>query len=130
MAACPMCKEEIQPDAKKCKHCGEFLDPALRSGGGAGTAQEVQKQLELEQARQKGKRALTYGIVGFLCFGIILGPAAIVLGSSAVSTFRKYGAPPESSASVGRTLGIIVTVLWTLGIIGRIGMIAAAGGRT
>jgi hypothetical protein len=27
---CPMCGETIQPDAKKCKHCGEYLDPAFR----------------------------------------------------------------------------------------------------
>lgn len=26
---CPYCAEEIKADAKKCKHCGEFLDPQL-----------------------------------------------------------------------------------------------------
>lgn len=28
---CPYCSEEIQATAKKCKHCGEWLDPALRA---------------------------------------------------------------------------------------------------
>lgn len=28
---CPYCYEQIASEAKKCKHCGEFLDPVLRS---------------------------------------------------------------------------------------------------
>lgn len=28
---CPFCAEPIHVDAKKCKHCGEIIDPTLRS---------------------------------------------------------------------------------------------------
>ena len=27
---CPFCAEEILADARKCKHCGEYLDDSLK----------------------------------------------------------------------------------------------------
>jgi hypothetical protein len=31
MQTCPFCSEEIKKEAKKCKHCGETIDVALRA---------------------------------------------------------------------------------------------------
>jgi hypothetical protein len=37
---CPFCEELILPTSKKCKHCGEYVDPAFRPQA-AGTAPQI-----------------------------------------------------------------------------------------
>mgnify|MGYP002773063061 FL=1 len=72
MKPCPFCGEQIMETAKKCKHCGEFLDPVLRSSAEKSQqsekiiVQNVQGQGQLEIPP---KSRMTYVLLD-LFFGI------------------------------------------------------------
>jgi hypothetical protein len=56
--------------------------------------------------------SLVCGIVGLACFGIILGPVAIILGRQA----QREG-QPGGMAKAGEILGYVDLVLFVIGII-------------
>jgi hypothetical protein len=58
--------------------------------------------------------SLVVGIIGFFCFGFLLGPFAIYRGSKALRLSRQYniGLEHRTMAQVGRILGIVSLVLW------------------
>ena len=71
-AVCPVCAEAIQPEARKCKHCGEAFDPALRK-----TAQPVHVNVGLQPYQQpqppqpSGRHDPgTAAILSFFCPGV------------------------------------------------------------
>jgi hypothetical protein len=55
---------------------------------------------------------LVCGIVGLLCFGIILGPVAILLGRRAQREGR-----PGGMAKAGEILGYVDVALFVVGVI-------------
>jgi len=64
--SCPYCAEQINIDAKKCKHCGEFLDSNLRNA--KEQERTVNQKVVVEQKRG-----------GLMTTLIVLGIIALIL---------------------------------------------------
>lgn len=71
--------------------------------------------------------ALKYAIIGLFCFGIILEPLAII---RALKAKKMIAANPRltgsGKASAALIIGIIVFVLWVLGVIAQIAAVSSA----
>jgi hypothetical protein len=76
MKACPFCAENIEDAARKCKHCGEYLDPALRTASGPQAQVEVQKRAA---AGHLNKLSWAFVLFGGLAFALGAKPAGQVL---------------------------------------------------
>jgi len=87
MKKCPFCAEEIQNDAIKCKHCGEFLDAPSAP--------------QLEEEKIKWYFRKSFIIVAFL----FVGPLALPLIWWRPQTKRAW--------KIGLTIGILV-LSWIL----------------
>lgn len=60
--ACPFCGEVIQSIARKCKHCGETLDPLLRAQGkGSHSNSDL-----------AGTLSLVFGSIAMVCTALML----------------------------------------------------------
>ncbi len=108
MAKCPFCKELIRADALKCRHCGEYVDESVR------------KSVQPKECPKEAKDALTYSLVGILCFGFILGPIAIAKGFKALKIIKSEpGCPGKGKAQAGIIIGVLEILLYLAGFIAR-----------
>jgi TM2 domain-containing membrane protein YozV len=114
---CPYCAETISAAARKCKHCGEFLDQALRQERvPTPVIQQPQKawnpgaaavlSLVLPGAGQMYKGSIGVGLcwlVGVACgYGLFIVPG-IVLHIACVYNAYSYDPNKKNDAKVGAT---------------------------
>ncbi|MFC1840329.1 DUF4190 domain-containing protein [Thermodesulfobacteriota bacterium] len=70
---------------------------------------------------KEASEALKYAILGIFCFGIILGPVAISKANKAKKMIEKNPQLTGSGkATAAMIIGIIVSILWVLGVISKI----------
>ena len=96
---CPYCSEQILITAKKCKHCGEWLEEANKREGsswqekGSVDARSVSKGLK--------EKEIDDWMMG--CFGLVALIAAVLIGSAVSSMFN--------SSKAGWIIGVIVFII-------------------
>jgi predicted nucleic acid-binding Zn ribbon protein len=114
---CPFCAQEIRPDARKCQHCGEFVDASLRRER---VVEEQRVSSELKKfnregldALRKARTALICGVASMSCLGLVVGPIAIITGVSANERLKTVGIKEGRGMAVAAIiLGIIGTAAW------------------
>lgn len=115
---CPLCSEPIKPGARKCPHCKEFLDPALkaqREHGADLQQRRTRQKTELDGSVNQSFIIAIAGCAIASCLGPLGGPYCMV---RARQLRKKYAAlelePPPRVRSLR-----IVGMLW-LGLGGLI----------
>lgn len=109
MKNCPMCGEQIQAAAVKCRYCGEEIYEPGQSIGGAG-------------GRTTGMAgtALGTGIASIVfslccgCFSIPLGISAVTFGFLALSEIKRNKMAGKGMAIAGIVCGFVSILLFVL----------------
>jgi hypothetical protein len=115
---CPYCSEAILESARKCRHCGEYLDRELRRTAGRDRRQSVAARAAVAKARKDANTAFILSLVGIFCFGFILEPLAIYQGYQAAKELKRHGSTDGVGlATAAQVIGWIMLGLTVLYVV-------------
>lgn len=104
----------------------QIHNPTLRPALNRSKPDASYNPARLVEITELARTSLTYGIISFFCFGVILAPIAIFRAKKALGMIAYYqiGYKHLGRAKAGYTIGIISLILAILAIITKIYLLA------